>query len=313
MYNCTTPLSIVAVQTCWDNDGSVQQFLGYRNVSGMACLTDNESGFVGAQPNGTAVQCLKTGSGVRNRPHVIIAALVALMFAAIGVQAAALPTNDTFPITMADGTSRLLRVGETTISGNEGVTLVDVTYGDGLSKRQCYGGTFTMTETRTQVVQTGTWDKWCAVSQCGGSYNSAGGGSISFTTGTSSSVSYSDNFDISVGGVVKDIINGNIGFSKGYTWEQTMSNSASFSCNIQGYTVTQIWGQRKVGWSNSQTRTCYTYIVCGMAYKTDCGDWSAYQHADWPLRGDYEYLGCSTGNGHVECGDNHWYINCPNN
>ncbi|KAJ1559191.1 hypothetical protein HK405_011656 [Cladochytrium tenue] len=193
-------------------------------------------------------------------------------------------------------------VGDTIINGTSAYTL---TYhiveaapaerrNSSLQARDLCGYVYD-TWTDTQVVETGTWwNSWTRDTDCF-SCSSSGGCSISRTWESSTSFTVSANFDTSTEGTVLDIIDGSAGLNLGFSWTTENSQSNTLSCNMNNGESGAIWTQQEMGWSNSQTRSCwYQYQSC--IETSGCGSWSAYQHGDWPLSGSTTInAGCSVG------------------
>ena len=92
------------------------------------------------------------------------------------------------------------------------------------------------------------------------------------------------------------IINGNAGLNLGRIWVDSQTYGETVNCGTTLGNEEQVWAQHLMGWANSQQQTCYQ--SCGLfgCYDPTCGDWSAYQHDDFPVLGAGNInWGCSTG------------------
>ncbi|KAJ1555767.1 hypothetical protein HK405_013439 [Cladochytrium tenue] len=152
-----------------------------------------------------------------------------------------------------------------------------------------------------QVVESGTWwNSWNFASNCQ-VCSSSSSCSIDASWSSSTSASFSSNFDTSTEGTVLSIINGDSGLNLGYTWATGNSQSGNSDCSGGSSESIGVWTQQEMGWSNSQTRTCWSqYEDC--IETSGCGAWSAYMHGDWPLAGESTInVGCSVGSACYAC------------
>lgn len=173
-----------------------------------------------------------------------------------------------------DSTFEVIGIGPATASLSEKATA-------GLSER-CLSPQEFQTK-RTQVVQSGTWwNVWTHASGCDYCDPNPNKCSQAIVWSSTTTATFSANFDLSTQGDVLDAIKGNSGLNLGYTWAEANTKGASETCDTEPGSVGRIMAQNEMGWADSQVMYGYTYAGCGTVY-TDWEDWSENMRSDWPL------------------------------
>lgn len=139
------------------------------------------------------------------------------------------------------------------------------------------------------------WGNWLPISSCLQTGLSQAGGSTSFRWG------YSMNFAESISWNPASLLGA---LSPSFTFQLTesYSNSNSYSCNVPGNSVGQLWFQNFNGYGYVYKTTCHNAGACGIY----CGGRQGPNYSGAP--GNYAtQFGCSNGWSHVNCGAyNNW-------
>lgn len=143
----------------------------------------------------------------------------------------------------------------------------------------------------------GTWanyGKWLPISNCLYTNLAPAGGSLSFNWGFS--MSYAQSFGWSGPNIV-----GSLAPAFSFSVTQSYSNSNTYSCNVPGRSVGQLWFQNLNGYGYVYKRTCHNAGACGVT----CGARQGPNYSGAPGRGTK--FGCSTGASNVKCNAyNNW-------
>lgn len=98
--------------------------------------------------------------------------------------------------------------------------------------------------------------------------------------------------------LVKDLLSANIGIQM----STTESQSATWTCNVPGYSVGQIWYQIIKGWGWIESQSCWSCNWCGSGCSNSWngqgyGYAPALTYQNWWTQN----IGCSTGYNNVQC------------
>lgn len=133
------------------------------------------------------------------------------------------------------------------------------------------------------------WGNWLPVSNCLYTSRDHSGGSLGFTWGFQ--ISYAQSFGWSGPEIIKTL---SPSFSFSIT--ETYFNSNTYSCNVPGNSVGQVWFQNLNGYGYVYKQSCHNAGACGVS----CGGRQGPNYTGAPGRAATNF-GCSTGRRNVAC------------
>ncbi|KAJ2983534.1 hypothetical protein NQ176_g620 [Zarea fungicola] len=137
----------------------------------------------------------------------------------------------------------------------------------------------------------GTWSNygnWLPISNCLYTNLAPSGGSLSFTWG------YTMSYAESMGWGGPSIIS-SLSPAFSFSISQSYSNSNTYSCNVPGNSVGQLWFQNLNGYGYVYKQTCHNAGACGVT----CGSNQGPNYSGAPGTGTQ--FGCSNGASNVNC------------